>query len=115
DSTIDVISRVSSSIYKASSNVETVAEDVDGVVAFNQEVLEEIEYVTIVSIQNEEAAAKIEDITSQMHTNALELEGLMKGFNVEIKEEVEVVTNNKNQENDVSFDLDGDDDFIMFD
>ncbi|MEA1983271.1 MAG: hypothetical protein U9N39_06985, partial [Campylobacterota bacterium] len=82
-------------------------------VAFNQEVLEEIGYVTIVSIQNEEAAAKIEDITSQMHTNVLELEGLMKGFNVEIKEEV--VTNNKNQENDVSFDLDGDDDFIMFD
>lgn len=117
DKTIEVISNVSSSIFKSSSNIEIVATNVDNVVKFNKEVLEEIGHVTIVSIQNEEAATKIEEVTSQMHTNVAELESLMKAFNVVIDEEDEVKkTNNTNEKADASIDLDDEeDDFILFD
>ncbi len=114
DKTLVVISDVSASIYSASSSVQEVASEVASVVKFNSDVLEEIEYVTIVSIQNEEAAHKIETITAQMHQNVLGLEQLIKGFNVNLdslekKEAKEFHSQNQ------ALDVYEDDAFIMFD
>jgi hypothetical protein len=94
--------------------VQEVASEVASVVKFNSDVLEEIEYVTIVSIQNEEAAHKIETITAQMHQNVLGLEQLIKGFNVNLdslekKEAKEFHSQNQ------ALDVYEDDAFIMFD
>lgn len=84
NNTMKIIDLVSTSIHEASSNVKGVASDVQSVVHSNAEVLKEIEHVTIIAIQNEEAADKIEDITTQIQHNVSQLEMLIKGFNVEI-------------------------------
>jgi len=109
--TYDVINGLSNSIKETLSSVQEVAGEVENVAKYNNDVFKEMEHVTIISIQNEEAAHKIEDITSKMHENSLELEELISDFNVKLDfdENIENKTNDEIELKDGSTD-----DFMMF-
>ena len=110
--TFDVINGLSTSIKDTLNSVQEVAEEVNNVTNYNNDVFKEMEHVTIISIQNEEAAHKIEDITSKMNENSLALEELIIDFNVKVDLEV---SSENNKDNELVLKDGSTDDFMMFD
>jgi len=109
--TYDVINGLSNSIKETLSSVQEVTDEVENVAKYNNDVFKEMEHITIISIQNEEAAHKIENITSKMHENSFELEELISDFNVKL----EFSENSDNKIDDEIKLKDGStDDFMMF-
>jgi len=110
--TYDVINGLSNSIKETLSSVQEVTGEVENVAKYNDDVFKEMEHVTIISIQNEEAAHKIEHITSKMHDNSLELEELISDFNVKL----DFAENSDNRiDDEIKLKDSSTDDFIMFD
>lgn len=110
--TFKVINGLSATIKNTLSSVEDVAQEVENVTKHNNDVFKEMEHVTIISIQNEEAVHKIEYITSKMNENSIALERLISDFNVKIDVQID---NEKSVMEDVAIKDGAADDFIMFD